>query len=1190
MNLVSFRNPLISGAFMILMAVIVAILHPAYAQTGVEDVKVRGWDHGSYGRLVFDWPQPEEGSIVNDGKTLTVSFKKPFTARLDRAVKLLGKYIANPRFENERKSLLFDLVIPTRASSFSNGTAFVVDMRPAEQAPEKLSTNLINIRVGRHDRFVRMVFEWPGPVDYRVATNRSAVAIHFQQQGRVDVKALEKILIGGLANPQVKTGENSLDVSLDMPTGTKVRHFRDGGLVVLDFLNIRSAEAGVAKLEQTNEVKPTEGEGTGALDGNQGNPAQDNPAAAPGEPVKLVPGAAEQTAAAGEQSSQTADTPAPDTQISDTQAAGADQNAAPVLDAPQLPAPAQNGGATDVMPTDQQSALDAAQASGKLVLKRDDASNIPQGKPIVSFSFDWPESVGAASFRRGDYIWIVFDRRAPLDLAPLRLQGAPIIDKIEQLPIAGGTVLRLRTRPDINPTVRKEGFNWIVDFRKQPMRPREQLPIVAEADRDNGPQLIFPTEEAGGAVNFPDPEIGDRIRVATYKSPGTGVEGYRRYPEFDILPSAQGVALVQKSDGLLFERNFDGYVLSSPDGLQFSAVSPDAPKTRTGGRLSSRHMFELEKWQHREYGDYIQGYQTILGNIVQVPKEKRNDARLELAQFYVAWGRGAEAVGILNAIIHDDKIYGERPEVKSLMGAASFLNRDFVEARQDLGDPRLDPFSESAIWRGAVLAETGNWKEAADEFRLGDPMLKRYPYPLKGQLGLIRTEAALATRDLGTATAWLDELDRDFNRLTPHQQGDVRYHQARMALTRNDLDKAKELWTDLVHSDDRKNAARSEYALINLELKQGEIDDKQATDRLEKLKFDWRGDRFELNVLRRLGELYFDKGDYWNGLATYRTAVTYFPDDPVAQQLAQDMSDTFRKLYLDGEADAMPPLRAVALYDEFRELTPAGPDGDVMVEKLADRLVAVDLLDRAEELLEHQVRFRLQGEERARVGAKLAVVYLFDNKPDKALDALSRTDFPQLPRYLEDDRRRIRAKANFERGDIQEAVKLLAGDVSEEADLLRLNIFWQTENWTDAARVLRRLAGDPPKDPKDPFPEESARYVLNLAVALKLAHDDQGLSDIRDIYGPVMANSVYSAAFRFIADPTAQGSPTGNLQQTLSQISDGEKFNAFLENYRQKLLTPTSQMDVRTGATKSGQGAGAATGGGPAAGVNGQGG
>ena len=63
---------------------------------------------------------------------------------------------------------------------------------------------------------------------------------------------------------------------------------------------------------------------------------------------------------------------------------------------------------------------------------------------------------------------------------------------------------------------------------------------------------------------------------------------------------------------------------------------------------------------------------------------------------------------------------------------------------------------------------------------------------------------------------------------------------------------------------------------------------------------------------------------------------------------------------------------------------PAGP-----VAELADRLVEVDLLDRAAELLESQVRYRLAGPLKARVGARLAVIRLLDRAPDQAMKALA---------------------------------------------------------------------------------------------------------------------------------------------------------------------------------------------------------
>ena len=69
----------------------------------------------------------------------------------------------------------------------------------------------------------------------------------------------------------------------------------------------------------------------------------------------------------------------------------------------------------------------------------------------------------------------------------------------------------------------------------------------------------------------------------------------------------------------------------------------------------------------------------------------------------------------------------------------------------------------------------------------------------------------------------------------------------------------------------------------------------------------------------------------------------------------------------------MPAIDALSLFYDFRDLTPVGRRGDEMIRKLADRLVSVDLLDQAAELLQHQVDNRLQGAARAQVAVRLAV-------------------------------------------------------------------------------------------------------------------------------------------------------------------------------------------------------------------------
>jgi hypothetical protein len=121
------------------------------------------------------------------------------------------------------------------------------------------------------------------------------------------------------------------------------------------------------------------------------------------------------------------------------------------------------------------------------------------------------------------------------------------------------------------------------------------------------------------------------------------------------------------------------------------------------------------------------------------------------------------------------------------------------------------------------------------------------------------------------------------------------------------------------------------------------------------------GAEFEFKLLRKLGALYLDENQPRKGLVALRSAAANFPNRPEAKEIGDQMSSAFRELYLDGGADRLSPLTAVALYDEFRELTPAGAEGDRMMSLLADRLVKVDLLGRAGEFLDTLVAKRLSG-------------------------------------------------------------------------------------------------------------------------------------------------------------------------------------------------------------------------------------
>ena len=196
---------------------------------------------------------------------------------------------------------------------------------------------------------------------------------------------------------------------------------------------------------------------------------------------------------------------------------------------------------------------------------------------------------------------------------------------------------------------------------------------------------------------------------------------------------------------------------------------------------------------------------------------------------------------------------------------------------------------------------------------------------------------------------------------------------------------------------DERLAAQAIFYHTNAALNAGAITRAQAIEQLERLRFRWRGDGLELKTLRKLAALYFGRGQWREGLKTLRVATQNFAGQDAARVAQDDMRAAFVNLFLKGGADKMKPVDALALFYDNLDLTPIGPDGDEMIRRMSDRLVAVDLLGPAANLLAYQVDKRLDGIAKAQVATRLAAVYLMDHKPDKAVATIRDSQITGLP-------------------------------------------------------------------------------------------------------------------------------------------------------------------------------------------------
>ena len=215
------------------------------------------------------------------------------------------------------------------------------------------------------------------------------------------------------------------------------------------------------------------------------------------------------------------------------------------------------------------------------------------------------------------------------------------------------------------------------------------------------------------------------------------------------------------------------------------------------------------------------------------------------------------------------------------------------------------------------------------------------------------------------------------------------------------------------------------------------------------------------------------------------------------------MRGAFINLFLKGGADKMKPVDALALFYDNIDLTPIGPDGDEMIRRMSDRLVAVDLLGPAASLLAYQVDKRLDGIAKAQVATRLAGVYLMDHKADKAVAAIRDSQITGLPDEEMHTRMLLEARAFAALKQWDNALDLIAVDQSADVKRLRADIYWESGNWAIAGQKAEEMLAGRDGDAA-PLTDPERAGLLRATVAYSLANDEAALDRLRTHFAAKM--------------------------------------------------------------------------------------
>jgi hypothetical protein len=1167
-----------------LMGLLLAAL--AMAATGAradETVRTRGWVHEKegFGRLVFDWAGAVGYSAKIDGQTLTVEFDRPASITTDRALKLLAPYIAGIAEQTDRR-LVLSLTGPWKLKSFYDGTKVALDLYgtppalaktapasvaapaplpaavatatplatppPADSktppptaattatqptAPPANATTaapVVKLRFGQHDGYTRLVLDFPETVPYRVDRQGDDAHIVIGAPARLALDGNVSSWPAPLKDLHADGSESKPVLTLNLVPGTTLKDFRDGPRIVLDLAPGTAPAASSAAPASAPAAAPTTTAATtsAATDHANAAPATADRAAPPvdnaGQPKPLLP---------------------PNAMTAADLLNGA-STATPVASA----ANAKNGPEIDTLPADP-----GAPPLTVAVVQAGDGPTL---------TFPWKDPTGLAVFRRSGALWLVFDKPARFDLSGFSAPGLDAFDKVAQL---GGTpaALRLVGADDLAALPRREGNSWIVDLRPQAEGAATPIPVTSEPDAAP-PRTVLKLVSAGEPMTLRDPEVGDQLTVVTSTEPGLGVEPAQGLPAFKLLATVQGIAVEPRQDGLQIVKTAEGIAITTGANPTLapvaSAAKPDAAADDTppDGPAATERLFDLPAWRREQEGDFATVEARLKAAVEAAPEDKREIAQLDLARFYFAHGRAAEAGGLIDLMGDERKEPLLDPQPLLIEAASAFLTGDPVAAGSALNQRALDGELEADPWRGALSALKGDWAKAAADFQESDALIDDYPQAVRFQLQSLAVESAIQTQDAATAHDGLDKLKAD--QPTPPQEARIAFLEGLLARSEGNAQAATAAWDGIGPQADADTAARAEFARVDLAQETGAITDAEAIKRLEALRFATRGSLMEFPLLERLGELYLADGRPRQGLELLRQLASHFPQHRDLNKVMAAMTKGFRDAFLGPAAKKLKPLEAIALYGQFSELTPPGAEGGEIAMALADRMIDIDLLDRADAVLLDQVRHKLTGVDKARVGAKLAEVRLLDEDPDQALAALKESGAPDLPAPLAADRRRLEAEALHRTGRSLEALALLANDQDPDAGKLKARMYWEMKEWALAAHEFDRLLAG--ADAQQLTPDQ-AEWGLADAIALSLAGDKFKLAELRQKIGPAMKETAQGPTFAMLTDP--ESDPESLLATKLAGVA---RFESFMTDYKAKLNAAAPSTSEVPGTTAGG--------------------
>ncbi|WP_054207239.1 hypothetical protein [Bosea vaviloviae] len=780
----------------------------------------------------------------------------------------------------------------------------------------------------------------------------------------------------------------------------------------------------------------------------------------------------------------------------------------------------------------------------------------PQAVKIAAtgtrLDFRFPRITGAAGFVEAGIATLVFDTRDTIDPADLKGLLPGVIEDATVAREGKVTLVRLRLAGQPLTRMFDDGTTWSLGFGEQGGKPA--APLVPNRSIDEQGQTIIAVPLPGmTGVHWLDAgPSGVPVAVATATGPAHVTAKPYQFVEFGLLPTAHGLAVAPRSDDVVVRAGTEQVRIGRSGGL---TVTLDAPDERKDGLAQTAKtqapLLDPELWGKLGIAGVRDQERILQSEIAGASRARKSETRLALARFYAANRMMSEAKGPLVAAMADDPAMRANREALFLKGliATQMYRHKEAAAAFDAAPIKDDP--DTSLWRALVDQRLGRNAQAMAGFRRAETVLDSYPVELQGELRAAKARAALATRDMAVA-------EREIDALGEMPAGTIDKEQ--IALLRAMLDdgsgrpdNALAGYKPLFEALSRPVAAEAQLRAVRLVQaeKRNDINADEAMARLETVSIIWRGGELEIEALGELGRLYTEQQRWRDAFMIARRANESFPEHPLTRRLHDETAQRFADLFGGKGLEQLSRIDALALFYDFKEFLPIGRRGDEITRLLADRLIELDLLDQAGEILRYQMDRRLTGAARSTVAARLAMVNLMNGKPTDALRALNATRLIELPSDVKRARLLLEAKALSDLSRTDQALDLLEAERGPEVDRLRADIYWTGRRWREAGEAHERILDEAWRGPA-PLGDGARSDVMRAAISYVMANEGLSLDRLRSKFATKMAQSSDARTFAFVTGANRAKSADIREIARAAAAAGSDTLSDFMSAYRER--------------------------------------